>query len=248
MNDKWIKIKDIIPQVLAVAFILLVLFHSPVKNQPASILQAVNQSSSELWESVEKVPDAVYSYYPLAAGNSWEYKGQEKMWEGSGADGKEIIKPYDHTITIKTIKKNKENIFEIEKEICNDKDNQNNPGKCNLNKFYLVNNNICYSRDCYSLELSFPLPEDQVLLDQYYKERMGMGIDDKMYVNYIHTKQPSIVLGKEMTDCFPIEYRTLPDESIDIFCYGIGFVSSYYKHHGSLDDIEDELVKINFVK
>jgi len=240
--------RDIIFIILGIAFVVLVIIYPPTKNQPASILQAVNQVPSESWELVQSVPDDIYSYYPLAIGNSWEYKGQEKLWSDYELDGKEIIKPYDHTITIKTIKKNKNNVFEIEKETCNGKDNQNNPGSCNPSKFYLVNNNICYSRDCYGLELSFPLPEDQVLLDQSYKERIGMGIDDKMYVNYIHKKQSSLVLGKEMVDCFPIEYVTLPDESIDIFCYGIGFVSFRYKHHGFTDDIEDKLVKINFVK
>lgn len=243
---KNIKIKEIIPQLLAVIFLLLVIFYPSTKNQSASILQAVSQAPNESWESVQSVPGSIYSYYPLAVKNSWEYNGQEKIWIGSGVDGREIIKPYDHTITIKTIKKNKKNVFEIEKEICNGKDNLKNPGECNLSKFYLVNNNICYSRDCYELELSFPLPENQVLLDQYYKERVGMGIDDKMYVNYVHKKQSSAVLGKETANCFPIEYRTLPDESMDVFCYGIGPISYSYVHHGALDIIQENLAGINF--
>lgn len=245
-TTKNIELSNIIPQLLAVAFVILIIFYPSTKNQSASILQVESQSSIELWEPVQSVPDDIYFYYPLAVGNSWEYKGQEKMRDGSGSDGKEIINTYNHTVTIKNIKKNKENIFEIEEEVCNDKNNLHNSGECNINKFYLVGKNICYSSDCYEIELSFPLPENQVLLGQYYKERMEAGIDDKMYVNYVYKKQSSLVLGKERNNCFPIEYVTLPDESIEIFCYNIGYISYSYKHHGSLDDIEDKLVKINF--
>jgi len=247
MNEKWIKIKDIVLQVLAVGFVLFIVFYPSSKNQSASVLQAVIQPPNELWEPVQNVPDDIYFYYPLAVGNSWEYKGWEKMWEGDGSSGEEIIKPYNHMITIKSIKKNKDNIFEIEKETCNGNNNQNNPGSCSLGRFYLVNKDVCYSRDCQELALSFPLPEDAALIDESYKDRMAI-VDDRRYVNFIHKKQKNIVLGKEIDNCFLIEYKTLPDESIDTFCYGIGFVSSLYKHHGSLDDIEDKLIKINFVE
>lgn len=256
MNEKWIKIKGIIPQILAIAFILAVIFYPSAKNQPASILQSITNESPRLveeiqaeeeWESVEKVLDNIYVYYPLAVGNSWEYVGQRKTWQGSGEDGQVITKSYDHVITIKAIKKNKENVYEVEEEGCRGKNNDYKPGECWSDKFYLAGNNICYFSDCSELKLSFPLPEDQVIMDESYKERM-ITVDDKRYVNFVHKKQKNIVLGKEINNCFPIEYRTLPDEDIETFCYGIGYVGSLYKHHGSLDGIEDKLVKINFVK
>ncbi len=259
MNDKWIKIREIAPQILTIAFVMLVIFSLSTKSQPASILQSIERSATseppksvevkqpeeELWEPVEKVPDNIYAYYPLAVGNSWEYVGQQEAWQGSGEDGQVIIKPYDHIITIKAIRKNKENVYEIEREGCNGKNDDYNQGECWSSTFYLARNNICYSSDCSELELSFPLPEDQVLMDESYKERMTT-VDDKRYVNFVHKKQKNIVLGKEVNNCFPIEYRTLPDESIDTFCYGIGYVGSRYKHHGPIDDREDKLVKINF--
>lgn len=256
MNEKWIKIKDITSQVFAVAFILAIIFYPSAKNQPASILQSITSESPKLieeiqaeeeWKSVEKVPDNIYIYYPLAVGNSWEYVGQQKAWFGNGIDGEVLTKPYDHIITIKAIRKNKENIYEIEEEECRGKNNDYKPGECWSNAFYLVGNNICYSLNCSELKLSFPLPEDQVLIDESYRDRMAT-VDDKRYVNFIHKKQKNIVLGEEINNCFPIEYRTLPDESIETFCYGIGYVGYSYKHHGSIDDIEDKLVKINFVE
>jgi len=267
------RIKKTIPLVLAIAFIAFVIFSHPLeKNQPASVSESfitpsiskqnqaetpvpapeptkpaeVKQPEEELWESVERVPNNIYAYYPLAVGNKWEYAGQQKIWDGDGANGKELIKPYDHTITIKTIKKNKENVYRIERETCNGKDNDYNPGECSSDMIYLVNNNICYGSDCSDdLALSFPLPEEQVLMTDYYKNRMT-AVDDKKYVYYVHEKIKKIVLGKERNKCFPIEYRTLPDESIDTFCYGIGYVSSYYTHHGTLDDRNDKLINVNF--
>ena len=45
MEEKWVKIKDIVLQGLAVAFVALVVFYPPLVNPSASVLQAVGEVS-----------------------------------------------------------------------------------------------------------------------------------------------------------------------------------------------------------
>lgn len=198
--------------------------------------------------SVIKVPDDIYAYYPLAVGNKWEYKGWHKTCYGSCEKDDIITEPFDYTITIKSIEKNKDNVFEIKREICEGQNNHDYPGECRLSSNYLVGNRICRSVNCDYVDLSLPLLEEEVILDKEYKERMAAGIDDKMYVNFVRKKQTINVLGENNKNCFPIENFVLSSQETDIFCYGIGYVSYSYQHNGMVDDFKHELIKINFAK
>ncbi len=80
MNDKWIKIKDIIPQFLAVAFILLVIFYPSQKNQLASILQVANQPESVPEIATDNLDEGYI-------GQEVVYYGQLRRFSTSGALG-----------------------------------------------------------------------------------------------------------------------------------------------------------------
>jgi len=262
MNGKWIKIKNIVPQVLAVAFIMLVIFYPTEKSQPApaSILQSAIQSETNAnqvatYKSIEKIPDDIYAYYPIAVGNKWEYTGWEKTCYDCAVPDSTIVKNYISTSTIKSIKQNKNN-SEIEIETCTETQNIEPPGVdewgitikdgCGLGKIYLVDNKICDDANCDSVKFIFPFPEEQTLPDAYYDQERKTLVDDKRYVYYAGKKQTATVLGKNNNDCFPIKYDVLSSESSEMFCYGIGTISYSYDHNGSLDIIEEKLTSINF--
>lgn len=77
MNDKWIKLKDILPQVLAIAFVMLVIFSPSTKSQTASMLQTAGQLAIKEQESAEaSVKDKV--------GQEVVYYGQMKRHSSSG--------------------------------------------------------------------------------------------------------------------------------------------------------------------
>jgi len=202
---------------------------------------------TETWELVDKISVDMFAYYPLAVDNIWKSKGQHKEYceecEDYGA-----LKPYESTVTVKSIKKNADNIYKIEEELCIKYDDPNNSegNRCQIDTFYLINNSFCYDEKCSEIKISFPIKPEEVLIGDFYQERLAMGIDDKHYVNYIGDKITTSILGRKEKDCFEVKYYGLPDENIKVFCYGIGYVSCSYKHHGPYDDYEEKLVEVNF--
>lgn len=77
-------VKDIIPQLLAVAFVALVIFYPSTKSQPASILQAVDQSTSERQQAVETSVSASGPVVKDEVDQEVIYYGQMKRYSPSG--------------------------------------------------------------------------------------------------------------------------------------------------------------------
>jgi len=77
-------IKDIIPQLLAVVFVMLVIFYPSTKNQTASILQAAGQLGIEEQGKAE-MPDSVSgSVVKTDAGQKVVYYGKLRRFSTSG--------------------------------------------------------------------------------------------------------------------------------------------------------------------
>jgi len=203
----------------------------------------------EIWKSADKIPNDMFVYYPLTVGNVRKYNGQHKEY-CEDCENYYTPKSYESTTTVKSIKENLSGIYRIEEELCikYDDPNDSEDNICQINTFYLINNDFCYDKDCYERKISFPISPGEVLIGGYYRERLAMGIDDKHYVNYIGKKITVSVLGKIEKNCFEVEYYSLPDETMQIFCYGIGYVSYSSKHHGPHDDYEEKLVEVNINK
>jgi len=205
-------------------------------------VQLNNQNYNDgTWLDVSRVSDEIYKYYPLSVGNKWEYGGQEKTIISS----KTIQGSSDFTEVVKYIKQ-RDSTFVVSIDHCKGKQNVTFPGNCHEDLLYINGNKICDDIDCKETYLEFPLVVQTVMDSESYKNRVEMGIDDKMYVWYINNKVSLNIFGQKNSNCFEVEYFALPDEETDIFCYGVGFVQKYYNHNGTLDIIDEKL--INFIE
>lgn len=79
MNEKWVKIKEIVLKILAVAFVALVVFSPPLENPSASVFQAISSAKSTSLESVASNLDEGY------IGQEVMYYGQLKRFSTSGS-------------------------------------------------------------------------------------------------------------------------------------------------------------------
>lgn len=78
----------------------------------------------------------------------------------------------------------------------------------------------------------FPLVKGQRLTAS------GLEQTDNFYVYYVASVNIKDVLGKKYR-CYNISYYGLPDESLEVFCEGIGYIQDSYKHHGGTPDEMD---------
>ena len=60
--------------------------------------------------------------------------------------------------------------------------------------------------------------------------------EDNMYCNYVEKVEDVIASAGVFKDCFKIVFRTLPDDTAEWFCPGVGIVKIEYHHHGTIDN------------
>jgi hypothetical protein len=68
--------------------------------------------------------------------------------------------------------------------------------------------------------------------------------EDKMYFNYVEKVEDITVPAGTFKDCFKVVFRTLPDDTTEWFCLGVGIVKIEYHHHGTILDWIIELKEL----
>ena len=175
---------------------------------------------SELYESV------LTDYFPIKEGTYWQYEGTKKEQQENGEiKTKEISKK----ITVTKIEniENKTYVYLEGSEV----------------PFITVQNNtIDFEPDNLGSDkfsLTFPLNVGT---------RWGSDIDkrdDGYYGWEIEEKISLNILGKNYEDCYRIAYKTLPDTSYKVFCYGLGIVEEGYTHNGTIMEYTYKIVSTN---
>lgn len=171
----------------------------------------------------------ITEYLPIKENTYWEYKGTKKEQQENG----EIITT---SISKKNTVTKIENVAEKTIIYVN---GEKNP-------FLTIQNKIIdfepdkTDKDKFSLTL--PLSKGM---------RWGSSVNDRNDGYYgweVEAKKFLNILGKDYEYCYRIAYKTLPDTSYKIFCYGIGIVEEGYVHNGSILEEKYELVDTNIVK
>ena len=167
-------------------------------------------------------------YLPLEKGDYWKYEG---IRIEENENGKIVKTDINKEITVDKIESvgNKTYVY-LEKD--------DEPA------IIIQNNTIDFepnnlSNDKFSL--TFPLKVGT---------RWGNDVgkrDDGYYSWEIEKKIPRNVLGKDYEDCYRISYKTLPDTSYKVFCYGIGIVEEGYIHNGTILEDKYNLVDTNII-
>lgn len=68
--------------------------------------------------------------------------------------------------------------------------------------------------------------------------------EDKMYFNYVEKVEDVTVPAGTFKNCFKVVSRTLPDDTQEWFCSGVGIVKIEYHHHGTILDWIIELKEL----
>jgi len=176
----------------------------------------------ELYEPV------LTNYLPIKEGTFWVYEGTVREQKEGGDFRVSILKK---RVTVSKIEK-VDNFSVIYME----------GGDYPL--FIAKNNTIDFQPDENHKDkfyLTFPLEEG-------IKWGSGVGHRDDGYYSWeIEKKIPRNVLGKDYEDCYRIAYKTLPDTSYKVFCYGLGIVEEGYIHNGTILEEKYNLVDTNII-
>ena len=158
-------------------------------------------------------PNTVNNYFPISIGNFWEYEGTKEE-QVNGKLEKNNIKKRIEIVDI--TESNKGKIIKLTNGVT-----------------YLIKDNTIDFEPNEPLDkfiLTFPLYIGQKWGDEHQLKNRN----DGYYVWEVEKKLSQDVLGKKYDDCFRIAYKTLPDTTYKIFCYGIGIIEEGYKHNGTV--------------
>lgn len=173
---------------------------------------------------------------PVEPGTKWIYEGK-RIWYDSKLDPGLVGTAQETTgqkiVEIKSIKKEGDNL-----RVFISVSYKNNPDDFDKFKESFVLSESGYAFDGTNLSY-FPLVKGQRLSpsDSDFERT------DNYYVSYVYSVSVKNVLGKQAR-CYDIVYDTLPDESLDTFCEGIGYIRNSYKHHGTPDEWDYNLILI----
>ena len=179
--------------------------------------------------STEKINERIFTeYLPVKEGTYWEYEGTKREQQ---QNGEIITSDISKKITVTKIEDIK-NYTTIKVE---DEEYPLLIAKNYTVDFEPQDN----SKDKFSL--TFPLKVGT---------RWGNDVDkrdDGYYGWEIEEKISMDILGNTYEDCYRIAYKTLPDTSYTVFCYGIGIVEEGYIHNGTILEEKYNLVDTNII-
>lgn len=66
---------------------------------------------------------------------------------------------------------------------------------------------------------------------------------DNLYAKYVLSVGMKNILGKQYR-CYDITDDTLSSESLEVFCEGLGYIRDSYKHHGTPDESDYNLIRL----
>ncbi len=216
------KPKKLISLLVLAFFFAAGYFYSGFRNSPKPSISALKTMTEDTHaESV------LTKYYPLQKGNYWEYEGEKREDQGGGQVVTErVTRKVEVLDTIAT-----PDGIEVKLD-----------GESN----HLIKGNNVYSRQSWGDELVLQFP---LYVGQKWGDEDSLRYrDDNSYVWYVEEKFSKLVLGKNYDECFKISYKTNPDSSYFVFCYGLGVVEDAYKHNGTVLEWNSKLTGTNVGK
>ncbi|MDP3988617.1 MAG: hypothetical protein Q8P93_00040 [bacterium] len=165
---------------------------------------------------------------PVSPGTKWTYEGKRVFYNPSASEVQEVIA--QKVVEVKGIKKEDDTLRVFTHAVY-----KNDPDFNERDDSFLV------SESGYGFNgkdiAPFPLAEGQRLTN-YDPERTDGYYDD--WVTAVNLKD---VLGTQRK-CYDISYRGLPDESLAIFCEGVGYIQDRYEHNGTPNEWDYRLIRI----
>lgn len=175
------------------------------------------------------VDTSKYTYVmPVKPGTKWIYEGRRIFVEINQNKAQEVIAK--KTVEITGIKKEGNNLRVFTKISY-----KNEPDFNGGDNSFLVSESG-YAFDGTNLAY-FPLVKGQRLTSPDLERT------DNLYVDYVSSVSIKNVLGKQHR-CYDISYYGLPDETLDVFCEGIGYIRDSYRHHGTPNEWDYNLILI----
>ncbi|OGN13825.1 MAG: hypothetical protein A3J47_03790 [Candidatus Yanofskybacteria bacterium RIFCSPHIGHO2_02_FULL_43_22] len=182
----------------------------------------------------KKVDDIDVSRYlqvmPIQPGTWWVYEGKRIFVEVNDTKAQETIA--QKITEISDIKKEGNNLRVFTKTSY-----KNDPD------FNEVEDSFLISESGYAFDESnlayFPLVKGQRLTADYPERTDGY------YDYYVTDVSVKNILGQQRK-CYDISYYALPDESLETFCEGVGYVRDSYEHHGTPNEWDYKLIRIEY--
>jgi len=160
---------------------------------------------------------SVSNYFPVEEGQFWQYQGTNKEEQvGGKVETSKVSKRIE--ISQITTEPGAEII-----SVLNNKEVQ---------KWVIKDNAIDFEPD--EAEDKFILKFPLYVGQKWGDEESLRYRDDGYYVWEVEKKLTQEILGKKYDECFRIAFKTLPDMTYQIFCYGIGIPEEGYKHNGTV--------------
>lgn len=185
-----------------------------------------NNKDKETGEAIKEEPIDVSDYdfiMPVQPGTKWIYEGKRIYYDAT--QDKVIETVAQKNVEITEIKRDGPNLrvfiatsYKNEPEFTESQDSF----LVSESGFAFDGTNLAY----------FPLVKGQRLTAPDLERT------DDLYVDYVTSVNVKNVLGKKYR-CYDISYYGLPDESLEVFCEGIGYIQDSYKHHGGTPDEMD---------
>lgn len=179
----------------------------------------------------EFIDTSKYSFImPVRPGTKWIYEGKRIFYNTDRGEVQEIIG--QKTVEIKRVEKEDDKL-----RVFTHVYYKNDPDFNESNDSFLI------SESGYGFNSSnmayFPLINGQRLTADYPERTDGY------YDYWVAAVSLKNILGKQHK-CYDISYRGLPDESLDVFCEGVGYVQDSYKHHGTPNEWDYRLIRIEY--
>lgn len=191
-----------------------------------------NNRDKETTETIKEEPIDVSDYafvMPVQLGTKWIYEGKRIYYDAT--QDKAIETVAQKNVEITGIKRDGPNlrVFTITSY-------KNEPDFIESRDSFLISQSG-FAFDGTNLAY-FPLVKGQRLTAP------DLEWTDDLYVDYVTSVSVKNVFGKKYR-CYDIFYYGLPDESLEVFCEGVGYIQDSYKHHGGTpNEIDYRLIRM----
>ena len=228
MTKFFIYIKSLNKTLLIVVILASIFIIYEIKVDTVSTLDTANVIS--VIKDNEVIDASEYAnIMPVQLGTKWIYEGKGIFYDIEKEEDIELVG--QKIVEIESIKKEGDNL-----RVSTLSYYVNNPNFKESQQKLLLISQSGYAFDGNNLAF-FPLVKGQKLTP-YDFERT-----DDRYVDYVSSINTKNVLGKEYR-CYDILYYGSPDESLEVFCEGIGYVRERYKHYGTPNEWDYKLISV----
>lgn len=233
-SKKFLKIVLVVSVILVLTGCFLYFYYkAPLTRLGHALNSFINKEYHSEEETNNEVVLDVSQYanvMPVETGTKWIYEGKRIFFDVNQDKTMEVIAK--KTVEITSTEKDGDNLrVFIKTSYQNEPDFEEGEDSFLLSEFgyAFYGTNLSY----------FPLASGQRLSPPDSDPERT----DNYYVDYVYSVSIKNVLGKR-SRCYDIVYDTLADESLEVFCEGVGYIRDSYKHHGTPDEWDYKLIRI----